>query len=87
MPTNRIQIEWSESSGFDAKVYDNNGVAHNITSIFQRISGATGVGRVSSKIELGNGTVETGIEFRPTSKELTFNTTPKVVNQILEALP
>lgn len=86
MPTNRIVVEWSENL-LEAKVYDKNGVQHDITAIFQRMSGATGVGVVGSKIELSNGTVDTKIEFRPTAKELTFSTTQKVVDQILEALP
>jgi len=86
MPTNRIVVEWSESAGLEAKVYDHNGVAHDITAIFQRMSGATGVGSFGSKIELGNGTVETEIAFRPTAKELCFDTTRKVIDQILEAL-
>ncbi len=86
MPTCRIAVEWSESGGLEAKVYDHSGVAHDITAIFQQMSGATGVGSVGSKIKLGNGTVDTEIAFRPTAKDLSFDTTEKVINQILEAL-
>ena len=87
MPTNRIEVQWSEEKGLEAKVWDNAGASHDITSVFQRMSGATGVGTIASKIQLGNGTTETKIEFRPTAKELSFDTTPKVIDQILEVLP
>ncbi|KKM79366.1 hypothetical protein LCGC14_1350600 [marine sediment metagenome] len=86
MPTNRIVVEWSESGGLKARVYDNNGTEHDITAVFQQMSGATGVGSFGSKIELGNGTVETVIAFRPTAKELSFDTTQRVIDQILGAL-
>ena len=83
MPTNQIQIEWS---GFEAKVYDNNGVEHDFTSIFQQIKGATGVGIVTSKIVLSNATLGTTLDFTPSRKELKFSVNQKVVDQILEAL-
>lgn len=86
MLTNRISVEWSEEAGLEAKVYDNDGVEHDITPIFQKMSGATGVGTLHSVIEVGSGTTGTKIEFRPESKELIFNTSAKVINQILEAL-
>lgn len=87
MPTNRIQVEWTENDGLEAKVYDNDGTPHDITAIFQKVSGSLGVGIVDGKIELGNGTTETKIDFRPTARELSFDTSQKVVDQILEALP
>ena len=69
MPTNQIQIEWS---GFEAKVYDNNGVEHDFTSIFQQIK--------------ANGTLGTTLDFTPSRKELKFSVNQKVIDQILEAL-
>lgn len=87
MPTNQIEIAWSEASGFEAKVYDNGGVAHDISSIFQQIKGPTGEGSLSSRLVLGNGTLGTTLNFTPTSKELKYNVDQKVVDQILEALP
>lgn len=87
MPTNQIEIAWSEASGFEAKVYDNAGVQHDISSIFQEIKGATGVGSLSSRLVLGNATLGTTLDFTPTSKELKYAVDQKVVDQILEALP
>jgi len=86
MPTNQIEVTWTEAGGFEAKVYDNNGVEHDFTSIFQQIKGATGVGIVTSKIVLANGTLGTTLDFTPSRKELKFSVNQKVVAQILEAL-
>jgi len=85
--TNQIEIAWSEASGFEAKVYDNNGVQHDISSIFQEIKGATGKGNLSSRLVLGNTTLGTTLDFKPISKELKYNVDQKVIDQILEALP
>jgi len=85
--TNQIEIAWSEASGFEAKVYENNGVKHDISSIFQEIKGATGEGSLSSRLILGNSTLGTTLNFVPTSKELKYNVNQKVIDQILEALP
>lgn len=86
MPTNQIEITWSEASGFEAKVYDNGGVQHDISSIFQEIKGATGEGSLSSRLILGNATLGTTLDFTPTSKELKYNVDQKVIDQVLEAL-
>ena len=87
MATNRVSVEWTEAGGLEVKVYDGAGVETDITSIFQKMSGATGVGVVRSVIELGNGTTDIKIDFRPSAKELNFDTTPGVISQILEAMP
>ncbi len=86
MPTNQIEISWSESSELETKVWDKNGVVHDILSIFQQIKGATGLGSISTKIVLGNASLGTTLNFTPTSKELKFGVDQKVVAQILEAL-
>lgn len=87
MPTNTIEIIWSESQGLEAKVWDKDGNQHNIESIFQRIKGATGLGHTSTRIVLGNASLGTTLDFTATSKELKFGVSEHVIDQILEALP
>ncbi len=83
-PANTIEISWSEEAGIQAKLWDGNGDEHDFTPCFQKVSGATGVGAMFSKLMLVNGDISTTLEYRPTSKELKFVVADKVIRQILE---
>ena len=84
VPTNVVEITWSDGQSVEAKLWDKDGVEHDFTSVFKSITGATGVGARWSKMSLGNGDISTTLEYRPTSKELKFGVSEKVINQILE---
>ncbi len=86
MPTNEIEVSWSEGQAVEAKLWDGAGVGHDFTSVFQKITGATGVGALFSKLILSNGDISTTLEYKPTSKELKFGVSEKVIQQILEVL-
>ena len=86
MPTNTIEVTWSEEAGIEAKLWDGNGDQHDFTAVFMKVAGATGVGAIFSKLMLANGDISTTLEYRPTSKELKFVVAEKVISQILEAV-
>ena len=86
MPTNMIEVSWSDGQEIEAKLFDKDGTEHDFTPVFKSITGATGVGAMWSKMLLGNGDISTTLEYRPTTKELKFGVAEKVINQILEVL-
>ena len=86
MPTNTVEVSWSEETGIEAKLWDANGTKRDFTAVFKQLSGATGEGAMFSKLALANGAISTTLEYRPTSKELKFTVPEKVINQILEVL-
>ena len=86
MPTNRIEIEWEPSKGIEAKLWDQEGKQHDITDVMQMLTGATGVGKVYTKLALGNGIVATDLGFQPMSEELTIDVPDSVTRQILGLL-
>lgn len=86
MPKNRIEIEWEPSKGIEAKLWDQEGNQHDMTSVMQMLTGATGVGKVYTKLALGNGIVATALGFQATSEEITLGVPESVTKQILGLL-
>jgi len=86
VPTNEIEVSWSEGKPIEAKLRDGAGVEHDFTAVFQKITGDTGVGSLFSKLMLANGDISTTLEYKPTTKELKFGVAEKVIKQILEVL-
>jgi len=86
VPTNRIEIEWKPSQGLEAKLWDKGGGKHDITAIIQMLTGSTGVGKIYTQIELGNGVVNTIVGFKPLSEEIKLDVPESVTRQLLELL-
>ena len=86
MATNRIEIEWKPSQGLEAKLWDKDGNEYDITAIIKMLTGSTGVGKVYTFLELGNGVVNTIVGFKPLSEEIKLDVPESVTRQLLELL-
>ena len=84
MPNNRINVELELGGEIKCQVWDNNGTKHDVTHIFQQIRGRTSEGGIWSELTLKKDVFETTLKFIATAKELTFDTTADVINQILQ---
>ncbi len=81
MPTNQLSIEKNES--LEVKVYDGDGVEHDITAAFRTISGTTSPSAVENTISLQDGNTNICVDFTANSKELKFGLDESVVKQLV----
>ncbi len=81
MPTNKLVIEKNEA--LEVKVYDGDGVEHDITPAFRSIAGSTTPGAVTNKITAQDGDTTLSLDFTATDKNMEFGLAPSVVKQLV----
>ena len=81
MPLNKLVIE--KDTGLEVKVYDGEGVEHDITAAFRSISGSTTPGAMTNTIKAQDGNTDVSIDFAATSKNMEFGLDPSVVKQLV----
>lgn len=81
MPNNKLVIE--KNKELEVKVYDGEGVAHDITAAFRSIAGSTTPAAVTNTITLQDANTNTIIDFTATDKDMTFGLDPSVVKQLV----
>jgi len=79
--TNKLVIEKNED--LEVKVYDGDGVGHDITSVFRSISGTTSPSAVTNTVAAQSGGASISIDFKATSKEMEFGLDDAVVKQLV----
>ena len=81
MPTNQLVIEKNEA--LEVKVYDGDGVAHDITAAFRSIAGSTTPAAVTNTIVCQAADTNISIDFTATDKDMAFGLDPSVVKQLV----
>jgi len=81
MPENKLVIEKNE--GLEVKVYDGDGVGHDITTAFRSIAGSTTPAAVTNKVVAQDGNTDVSLDFQATSKNMEFGLDPSVVKQLV----
>lgn len=84
MPLNELKIERNEA--LEVKVYDGEGVEHDIIAAFRSITGSTSLAAVSNTIILQDATTNIEISFEATAEDLedlVFGLDPSVVKQLV----
>ena len=81
MPLNKLIVE--KDSGLEVKVYDGEGVEHDITAAFRSISGSTSPAAVTNTVKLQEADTDISIDFQATSKNMEFGLDPSVVKQLV----
>ena len=81
MATNKLVIEKNED--LEVKVYDGEGVAHDITEAFRSITGSTTPGAVANTIVAQDGDTNVSLDFTATTKEMEFGLAASVVKQLV----
>lgn len=86
MPTNRINIEYIPGKDVEVTVWDNLGNKHDISDIFEQVRDFTARNRETTDLFLGSvqDNLSANIKFEATKKELSYEVTPAVIDQILE---
>lgn len=86
MPTNRINIEYIPGKDVEVAVWDNLGNKHDISDIFEQVRDFTARNRETTDLFLGSvqNNLSANIKFEATKKELSYEVTPAVIDQILE---
>ena len=82
MKTNVLVIE-KTAEGLEVKVFDGEGVEHDITPAFRSIAGSTTPGGVSNTVKAQDGNTDVSIDFKATSKNMEFGLDPSVVKQLV----
>ena len=82
MKTNVLVIEKDEQ-GLEVKVYDGDGVPHDITPAFRSIAGSTTPAAVTNTVQAQSGDTNVSIDFVATSKNMEFGLDPSVVKQLV----
>jgi hypothetical protein len=90
MANNLIEIHLKADGDLLVSVWDNDGVEHDISSIFASISGALGKGVCWNQLNLqransGVEELQTQFNFTPKAKHLRYSVSKEVVTQILAA--
>jgi hypothetical protein len=78
---NKLVIEKNEE--LEVKVYDGEGVAHDITPAFRSIAGSTTPAAVSNTIKAQSGDTDISLDFVATTKTMEFGLDPSVVKQLV----
>jgi len=78
---NTLKIEKAEE--LEVKVFDAQGVEHDITDAFRSITGSTTPAAFTNEIELQAANTQIKIGFLATSKNMVFGLDPSVVNQLV----
>jgi len=78
---NKLVIERNEA--LEVKVYDGDGVAHDITPAFRSIAGSTTPAAMTNQVKAQNGNTDVSIDFTATSKNMEFGLDPTVVKQLV----
>ena len=81
MPTNKLVIEKNEA--LEVKVYDGDGVGHDITPAFRSIAGSTTPAAVANTITAQDGDTTVSLDFTATSKNMEFGLAPSVGKQLV----
>ena len=81
MKTNVLVIE--KDSGLEVKVYDGEGVGHDITPAFRSIAGSTTPAAVTNQVKAQSGDTGVSVDFVATSKNMEFGLDPSVVKQLV----
>lgn len=81
MPINKLTIE--KNVDLEVKVFDGDGVEHDITAAFRSITGSTSPGAVSNTVELQAANTNIAIAFIATDKDMVFGLDPSVVKQLV----
>ena len=79
---NKLVIEKNES-GLEVKVYDGDGVGHDITPAFRSIAGSTTPAAVTNQVKAQSGDTDVALDFVATSKNMEFGLDPTVVKQLV----
>ena len=79
--TNKLVIEKNDK--LEVKVYDGDGVAHDITAAFRSIAGTTSPSAVTNTVSAQDGNTNIEVGFTATSKEMEFGIDPSVVKQLV----
>lgn len=89
MPTNRINVEYMPGEDVEVTVWDNLGNKHDISDIFQEVRDFTAKNRETAHLFLRSApnSLSANIKFEATKKELSYEVTPAVIDQILEMKP
>lgn len=81
MPTNQLKIEKNQE--LEVKVYDGDGVAHDITAAFRSIAGSTSPSAVTNTIVCQAGNTAISMDFKATDKDMAFGLDPSIVRQLV----
>ena len=81
MPENILKIEKNED--LEVKVFDGEGVEHDITAAFRSITGSTTPAAVTNTVNAQDGNTGVAIDFQATSKNMEFGLDPSVVKQLI----
>ena len=81
MKFNMLVIERNED--LEVKVYDGEGVAHDITPAFRSIAGTTTPAVMTNQVKAQDGNTDVAIDFQATSKNMEFGLDPSVVKQLV----
>jgi len=79
---NKLVIEKNEQ-GLEVKVYDRDGVVHDITPAFRSITGTTTPAGVSHAVKAQSGDTDVSIDFKATSTNMEYGLDPTVVKQLI----
>ena len=78
---NTLVIEKNEE--LEVKVYDGDGVGHDITPAFRSIAGSTTPLSVTNQVKAQSGNMGVSIDFTATSKNMELGLDPSVVKQLV----
>ena len=78
---NTLKIE--KDDGLEVKVFDAQGVEHDITDAFRSIVGSTTPAAFTNAIELQSANTKVTIDFQAISKSMVFGIDTSVVNQLV----
>lgn len=78
---NKLLIE--KDAELEVKVFDGEGVEHDITAAFRSIAGTTSPSAVSNTVTMQDGSTSIEIGFTATDKEMIFGLDPAVVRQLV----
>lgn len=90
MPTNEIKVEYQQGQPVRCKVWDNAGVEHDVSTVFDQVRGGVSNSRVWTEVSLRAehaDSLRSTLKFVASEKELRFSVDKAVVDQILEMLP
>ena len=81
---NQLKVEKQEGMDLEVTVIDGDGVSHDISQAFRRISGATTqAGQFTNNIQLQDDKTAVSIDFTALGKEMIFDIPAATVRQLV----
>ena len=82
MPKNALRVQRNEDGTFAVTVWGPGGAAHDLTPMFQEITGPAIPSLFTHRIVLQNGSFQTAIEFKAPTMDLRFDLEEEVARQL-----